>query len=363
MTIKKFIAIGISAAALPAFAQEASPVVIFGRLNLALENIRPTTDSAGTSLPNLTRLANYRSVIGFRGDEDLGDGLRAIWQIESAVSLDTGDASFAARDTRVGLATRFGTIFGGNWTTPYTSSTQGLDPFYPTTFGYMSIMGNGSASSSDNVMDTSSFDRRQKNSIHYWSPKWNGVTVLVAHGLDEEKTALKAPSLTSLAATYENGALYLTVAHERHKDYQGAGLTDTGTKIGAGYRIGATRIGGVAERIRYETASGILERNAYYLSATHQIGPHGIRFGIARAQDGKGSSTKQIGPLRSGADTGATHYTLGYDYAMSKRTSLFAYVTRLDNKKNGKYDFAINQLGVKAGADLNGTAIGLRHWF
>ena len=82
------------------------------------------------------------------------------------------------------------------------------------------------------------------------------------------------------------------MAHERHKDYQGGGLTDTGTKIGAGYRIGATRIGGVAEKIRYETASGILERNAYYLSATHQIGPHGIRFGIAHAQDGKGSSTE-----------------------------------------------------------------------
>ena len=48
---------------------------------------------------------------------------------------------------------------------------------------------------------------------------------------------------------------------------------------------------------------------------------------------------------------------------MSKRTSLYAYVTRLDNKKNGTYDFAINELGVGAGADLKGTAIGLRHWF
>src|SRR5207249_2562050 len=169
MTIKKLIAIGMSAAALPAFAQDARQVEIFGRLNVALENIRPTTDTAGTSLPNVSRLANYRSVIGFRGDEDIGNGLHAIWQIESAVSVDTGAGSFAARDTRVGLATPYGTVFGGNWTTPYTSSTQGLDPFYPTTVGYMSIMGNGSAPSSDNVMDTSSFDRRQKNSIHYWS--------------------------------------------------------------------------------------------------------------------------------------------------------------------------------------------------
>jgi predicted porin len=363
MTMKKLITIGMSAVALPVFAQDASQIGIYGRLNTTLESIHTSTDSEGKSLGNVVRLANNRSVIGFRGDEDLGGGVRTIWQIESAVSIDTGAGTFGARDTRLGLATSFGTVFGGNWTTPYTSATQGIDPFYPTTAGYMSIIGNGSAPSSDNAMDTSSFDRRQKNSIHYWSPNWNGASIRIAHGLSEERSATKAPSLTSLAAIYENDTLYLTLAHEIHKDYQGAGLQDSGTKIGAAYRFGNTRIGGVAEKIRYETPSGTLERNAYYLSATHQIGPHGIRFGIARAQDGRGTSIEQIGPLRSGAETGATHYTLGYDYTMSKRTSLYAYVTRLDNKKNGAYDFAINELGVGAGTTLTGAVLGLRHSF
>jgi predicted porin len=166
--------------------------------------------------------------------------------------------------------------------------------------------------------------------------------------------------LTSLSAVYELDALYVALAHERHADYQGAGPTDTGTKLGAAYRFGATRIGAVVEKLKFETTTGPLERTSYYLSATHQIGPHGVRFGIAKAQDAHDESTATLGPLRSGSDTGAT---IGYDYTMSKRTSAYAYVTRLDNKRNGVYDFAINEIGSGPGTTLNGAAVGIRHSF
>jgi predicted porin len=344
-------------------AAQSGSVQIYGRLNVALENVRNSSDAKGQRT-STTRESNYRSVLGFRGSEALGDGLKAIYQIEGTLSVDTGAGAIAARDTRIGLEGKFGTIFGGNWTTPYNAATSGLDPFYPTTAGYMSIMGNGSASTSDNLIDTSSFDRRQQNSVHYWSPNWNGLSVRVAHGLNEEKPASGAkPSLTSMAAIYEQGPLHASVSHERHHEYQGPGRNDHGTKIGAAYRFGATRIAAIAERLTYETASGKLERKSYYLSATHQIGAHGIRFGVATAGDGEGSSTQKIGFMKKGPDTGATHYTLGYDYNFSKRTSAFAYYTLLDNEKNAVHDFAINSLGAGAGATLKGSALGIRHAF
>jgi predicted porin len=344
-------------------AAQGSSVQVYGRLNLAVENVRNSSDANGQS-SSTTRESNNRSVIGFRGSEALDDGLKAIYQIEGTLSLDTGAGSIAARDTRIGLEGKFGTIFGGNWTTPYNSATAGLDPFYPTTAGYMSIMGNGSASTTDNVIDTASFDRRQQNSVHFWTPNWNGFSVRVAHGLNEEAPASGAkPSLTSAAAIYEKGPLYATVAHERHHEYQGPGRNDRGTKIAAAYSFGATRIAVVAEKLAYETETGALERKSYYLSAIHQIGAHGIRFGVARAGDGEGSSTQKIGFLKMGPDTGATHFTLGYDYNFSKRTSVFAYYTQLDNDKNAVYDFAINSLGARAGSTLKGTALGMRHAF
>ncbi len=330
-------------------------VVIYGRLNLALENVQDGTQ-------HLTRESNNRSVLGFRGTEDLGNGMSALFQIEGTLSPDTGAGSPAARDTRVGLATPYGTLFGGNWVTPYNGATSGLDPFYPTTAGYMSIMGNGAAATTNNVIDTSSFDRRQQNSIHYWSPDWHGLTLRVAQGLNEEAPANGAkPSLTSAALVYEQGALYLTAAHERHHDYQGPGLNDSGSKVGVAWRFGATRIAGVVERLRYATPAGGLARTSYYLSATHQIGAHGLRFGVAKAGDGKGVG--RIGSIAAGPDTGAMHYTAGYDYNLSKRTSVFFYYTLLRNDRHGAYDFAINSLDAAAGATLKGSALGVRHNF
>ena len=335
-----------------------SAVQIYGRLNVALEH----ADSS--SGPGLTRHVNNRSVLGFRGGEDLGGGLKAIFQIEGTLSPDTGAGALAARDTRVGLAGTWGTLFAGHWTTAYNGATSGLDPFYPTTAGYMSIMGNGSAADADNVSDKSSFDRRQSNSVHYWSPSWHGLSLRVTHGLNEERPANGAkPSLTSAAAIYERGPWYAVLAGERHHDYQGPGRDDTGAKAALAYQFARTRIAVVAERLKYGTGAGELARNAVYLSLSHQMGPHGIRVGVAHAGDAHGPASTRIGFVRAGADTGATHATLGYDYALSKRSSLYAYTTRLDNRANGVYDFAINGLGTAPGATLKAYVLGMRHNF
>lgn len=346
-----------------AHAAAQSSVAVYGRLNAALERVETSANAAGRAV-SASRLSNNRSVFGFRGTEDLGGGLKAIFQIEGTLSLDTGAGSPAQRDTRVGLEGGYGTLFLGHWTTPYNNATSGLDPFYPTTAGYMSIMGNGAASTVDNVGDTASFDRRQHNGVHYYTPAWRGWQLRAAHGLSEERPAGGAhPSLTSLAAVYEQGPWYAVLAHERHRAYQGRGRDDSGSKAAVAYRFGDTRLAAIAERLEYETASGKLERRAYYLSATHQIGPHGLRLGVARASDGRGASTQRIGYIRRGPATGATHATLGYDYTLSKRSSVFAYYTRLDNEANAVHDFAINSLTASPGATLKGLALGMRHAF
>lgn len=333
-------------------------VQLYGRLNAAYESMRQHGDA------RLSRISNYRSVIGFRGSEHLGGEMRLIYQIEGTLSLDTGAGGLAARDTRIGLEGRWGTLFGGNWTLPYNSATSSLDPFYPTTAGYMSIMGNGSASTADNISDTTSFDRRQKNSVHYWTPTWRGLSLRLAHGVNEESPPSGArPSIWSGALVYEQGPLYATLAHEHHHAYRGPGLDDRGTKLGIAYRFGDLRLAAVGEQLRYALAGGALERRAWYVSATRQFGPHAIRLGVAVARDGKGSTPEQIGFIRAGSDTGATHATLGYDYTLSKRSSLFVFYTHLDNERRGAVDFAINGLDLETGATASGLALGMRHAF
>lgn len=353
----------LALAACAAGAQAQTNVQLYGRLNVAAEYVKASATADGPRLSQ-QRVSNNRSVLGFRGSEALGGGVSALFQIEGTLSPDTGAGELARRDTRVGLDGGFGTLFAGHWATAYNSATASLDPFYPTTAGYMSIIGNGAGAAVDNVSNLSSFDRRQANSVHYWSRPWHGVAVRVTHGLAEERPASGAkPSLTSLAAVYEQGPWYATLAHERHHAYQGPGRSDRGTKLAVARRFGDTRVALLAERLAYQLAGGDLDRNAFYLSVSHQMGAHGLRLGVARAGDGKGARGSRIGFIRGGPDTGATHLTLGYDYTLSKRSALYAYVTHLDNQANGGYDFAINSLGAAPGATLKGAVLGMRHNF
>ena len=333
---------------------------LYGRLNLGIEEMR----LQGAERETTVRMSNYRSVFGVRASEALGGDLRVVYQVEGTLSPDTGAGAVAARDTRVGLEGRWGTLFAGNWTTPYTSSSAALDPFYPTTAGYMSIMGNGSAASADNASDTTSFDRRQRNSLHYWTPAWKGLSLRLARGLNEETPAGGArPALSSGVLLFERGPLYAALAAERHHDYRGPGLDDHGLKLAAAWQFGTVKLGGAVERLHYETASGKLERMAYYLSLTRQMGAHGLRLGVAKAGDGKGGSRERLGFIAAGSGTGALHATLGYDYALSKRSSLFAFYTRLRNDSRGTVDFAINGLDGPPGATASGAALGMRHAF
>lgn len=360
----KYLRLGaLALAACAPGAQGQTHVQLYGRLNVSAEYVKASATADGPRLSQ-QRLANNRSVIGFRGSEDLGGGVSAIFQVEGTLSPDSGAGELARRDTRVGLDGGYGTLFAGHWATAYNTATASLDPFYPTTAGYMSIIGNGAGAAVDNVSNLSSFDRRQANSVHYWSRPWKGMVLRLTHGLAEERPASGAkPSLTSLAAVYEQGPWYATLAYERHHEYQGPGLRDSGAKLAVARRFGDTRVALLAERLEYALAGGNLDRNAFYVSVSHQMGAHGLRLGVARAGDGKGARGNRIGFIRGGPDTGATHVTLGYDYALSKRSALYAYVTHLDNEEDGGYDFAINSLGAAPGATLRGAALGLRHSF
>jgi predicted porin len=75
---------GVLACALAGTAHAQDHVQVYGRLNVALEHV----DNGGSF--SQTRETNNRSVLGFRGSEDLGNGLKAIFQVEGTISPDTG---------------------------------------------------------------------------------------------------------------------------------------------------------------------------------------------------------------------------------------------------------------------------------
>lgn len=344
-----------------AVAQSGDTAVVFGRINLAVERVQVTGAPSG----HTDRLSNNRSILGFRGSEDLGDGLKAIWQIAGSVALDTGTGSIASRDSRVGMQGAWGTLFAGAWTLPYTSATSSFDPFYPTTAGYMALLGNGSASLTDNVSNSSSFDRRQENVAQYWTPEWSGLSARFAYAFNEEvvKATGAKPSLWSASASYARAPWLFTVAHEVHRQYQAARGSDSGTKLGASYETSKYRVAALVEHLRYETATGPLTRDAIFVSAVFKDGRFSYQVARSTALAAHGSRSTSVGFINSGDQTAASQMTLGVEYALSRRTSLLAFASRISNQAHAAYDFAINGAGVGVGQKPLVAALGIRHDF
>ena len=339
---------------------------------------------------------------GFRGYEDLAPGLRAVWQLESGFQIDqNAGPGIGARDSKVGLqGTAWGEIFLGQWDTPYKYISL---PVNPLRGGYVfdrtAITGNpGMGVGNTTTQFTrigakpdASFDRRQGNSVQYWTPTWGGLSIRLQHSVNEGRGTVVAggpivsPVVNSASAVWSWGQLSLRYAYEEHRDYFGlsqlgggaagtvtnARSKDTGHKFVVLYRIANTRITGMVEQLKYHnndtTAGNVSEykRSAWYAVIEQFFAGNKMSvFGsYGRAADG---SCTRVGPLACvTTDLGAKYMTLGYIYRFSKRTEGFIAYYRLDNKRNGQYSPgpAVNGASVAPGADTRAAGFGIIHFF
>ena len=170
--------------------------------------------------------------IGVKGSEDLGNGLKAVYQIEFGVSLANendyaianGDrGTISMRNTFAGLAGGWGTLLVGRHDTPLKISTGKLDLFSDTMADYNGTVG----------FD----DIRADNAIAYISPSWNGLQFAGAVvpgsgstvGGDSNIDADSIAQAYSLALIYKNGPFFGSVAYEVLEAELGAGNVTTGT--------------------------------------------------------------------------------------------------------------------------------------
>ncbi|HFC6469172.1 TPA: porin [Neisseria meningitidis] len=77
-----------------------------------------------------TKISDFGSFIGFKGSEDLGEGLKAVWQLEQDVSVAGGGASqWGNRESSIGLAGEFGTLRAGRVANQFDDASQAIDPW------------------------------------------------------------------------------------------------------------------------------------------------------------------------------------------------------------------------------------------
>ncbi|MFN3715911.1 MAG: porin, partial [Thiobacillus sp.] len=257
---KSLIALAVAGSfAAPAFAAT-SNVDIYGIFGASVDII----DRDISTQDNEFRLSSTASRIGFKGSEDLGGGLSAIWQVETALNIDTNaGGAWGSRNTFVGLSSKsLGTVRLGHYDTAYKMSTGRLDVFVDTLADYNTIMGSASGSNA-------AFDVREQNSISYETPDISGLKLMGTYGQrNEGGSKTLNPELWSLAATYANGPLFGALAYEIHKDV-GVNRDVDAVKAALGYKFGSTTLGAAYEKIDDDAANSVLSRNAWYLSARH----------------------------------------------------------------------------------------------
>lgn len=357
---KKLVALAVAGAlALPVAAQaQTANVTLYGRANMDVEMVNGR--QASGSNPNVFRVSSNSSNFGIRGTESLGGGLSAIFQIESGVPWDTGGGTLATRDSFLGLQGPWGRVRLGNYHLPY-DQVHDIFGSLPTLetgiLATSAIWAQGTESKA-----TGTFDVRVANSIRYDTPLMSGLTAAASYSSQEN--AIHG-AVISANVIYRNGPIEAAFGWQQNESFRIAGLDDNAYSAAAAYDFGFIRIGGVYERLKYETLTGDLKRNFWAGSLTAPVGVGTVYAMYGRANDGSGSAADgtRVGGLAKGSDTGSAQYEISYTYPLSKRTNVYAGYVKIDNDSNASYNFSVNPYPVAIGGKPAGFALGMWHVF
>ncbi len=299
-----------------------SSVTLYGRIDTSFGADKLN----GVSTTRLYSGNLSTSRLGFRGTEDLGGGLKAIFGLEGALGTDTGAFGGFDRQSIVGLSGGFGTIKLGRHDTSFDDirdlsigSNLWDSEFSPTKIAYTA-----------GVPDYSS---RASNQIRYESPSFGGFTVGLGYALDEDPT-IKG-DVSSYNLRYRNGPLDIGIGFQDQKannrEY---------TAISGAYHFGVARVSAGYNRAEIHNGA---KADGYSIGVNVPMGSLDFSVGYAY------SKAKAAGVTTAKGSALAA----GVTYALSKRTRLYgAYL-------DGDVE---NGAGVTT-TDRRLYSIGIRHDF
>ena len=315
-------------------AQAQSSVTIYGTLDQGLTKKTDTTTSIGKRDNNK---------LGFKGVEDLGSGLKALFQLEMRYETDTGTVESGSRplfqgQSRVGLQGDFGTIRVGRATTALMDAVDLVDPWYglSSTEGFKTDLA-VAGYSSDPLSPAGNSGNRFSNAVFYNSPEYmgfqfnatigtkeanggpavvgRGTTALPQYAANAEATA----NPYSVSATYKNGPALFMLAAERNAIE--SKLITAGAAINATQELKLTAL--YARQDQDHTKLINPKTKAWVIGGNYTIGAGRVLAGYGQKSPDGVVKTKEA--------------SLGYEYNLSKRTYLYADMSKKTAATDTKY--------------------------
>jgi predicted porin len=339
----------LALAVLGAFAGAASAqssVTIYGSLDLAVTKGNGGTATGpgtltsfvggngdnGTSKAWIEKQSNG-SRLGFRGNEDLGGGLSAQFQIEHRFTPDDGQANarFWQGRSYVQLSSASaGRVYLGREYAPAFWPAVKSDPF-----GWDGVAQLG-APMWAGFLTTSGV--RENNTVGYKSPSLAGLTFQGAVGLGENVTS----RANGFNVEYGAGPIYAALGYD--KLVKGPATTDGNSLINLAFHYDLGMVKPMLYYARAKVGNGVSAGGAFtnkYVSLG-ALAP--IGGGTLKAAYGR--TTIDSGLLVNSSNE--TKWGIGYDYPFSKRTNVYA-----DAQTTRKSGFTNN----------NTVAFGVKHTF
>lgn len=293
----------------PSSAMAQTNVTVFGQMSLSLTKATGGTTQLGTT--------GFGSGIGFRGTEDLGSGLSAFFHIENRFDADTGAAAnpFWAEKVAVGMAGGFGKVEFGRFGNAFDAILGLADPFGETVANMPH----------ENALG----DTKWANSIGYYTPAFGPVSAALTVSTKEAPNTQPGYAFN---VRYADGPL----------------------AVGLGFvRNGANDAQSVSLAGNYDF--GVAKLYAGYTDSSKAGDARNYQFGIGIPVSAVGTVKAAFSNYKektaANPDLTDKKVGLGYWHTMSKRTLLFADVSRL-NRKAGGVD-----------RDTNAFDIGIFHKF
>jgi predicted porin len=336
----------LALAVLGAFAGAASAqssVTIYGVADVGLISV----DHGDNRENGVYSGGNAASRIGFKGVEDLGNGLKAEFVLENGFNVSDGSGgSGFSRLAFVGLDGGFGKVRLGRQETQVKEMLGQIDPF-----------GAAGMANAHDFINGGKVSQRLPNQIVWMSNDFSGFSASLGYKFGEQSGDNSANRAWGARVGYANGPLNVQFAYEKENHFNSAASDDFDDKnalLGATYDFGAFKLHGIyGERKLDGVFGGTSDADkirSYLLGATVPFGASAIRAEYIRNDD------------RDNDNADSNVYALSYTYAMSKRTKLYATYAHTSNDSDsalGLSDFAVDNNGDS----VSGLALGVQHNF
>jgi predicted porin len=351
MFAKKNLVAAAALLALVGAAQAQSSVKLYGYLEADFGSYKPVGGKSVTKVQSGDMMTSF---IGFSGVEDLGGGLKAEFMLESFVGNDTGAyiqnqaGQFWSRASWVGLSGGFGKVILGQYDNALFTSGLLYNPFgssmtFSPTMRHFYDLGS-TTRSTPGTYALSQGDTGWVNSITYETPVFGGFAASLQFSPKEGTNTPtdKYSNSYTVSASYNNGPLSaMAVYVDGGKSPKVAPTASASpyimpfraANVGASYDFGMVKAFGQYTQFKYYSdnlfGGDVNKAKVWQLGVSAPVTASGTvmaSYGQSKYQVvGDDDSTSKI-------------LSLGYDHALSKRTSVFAAYSneKLTDEKSGR---------------------------